>query len=282
MAITEGLVHAILGPEDIDGAMDLVVEAGWNQIAEDWRLMCQAGEAIVLREDNGIPGATALALPYPGGFGWISMVLVTSVLRRKGLATQLLNDRVAWLQARGLVPVLDATEAGEQVYLKAGFATGLRFTRWQGERTGAHAPQGDIRVASETDLHWIQALDAAVFHADRGDIILDFLYRPGSKCFVSNHSKTGFIIARQGLRATQFGPLVADTEEEAIQLLDAALSETDGPVFFDLLDTRSKLAAHVASLGFEKQRGFARMSLGQAPDFDGGGRTMIIAGPEYG
>lgn len=266
----------------IDGAMKLVKEAGWNQLPADWQLMSKFGKAIVLQdEENGIY-ATALALPYSAGMGWASMVLVAKSMRRQGLATLLLADRIAWLREQNLVPILDATEAGEQVYRKLGFIGGIRITRWQGQGLQTNFEHDNVSEAT-LDCHgWIRQLDEDVFGANRNELIDDFLNRPGCKCFVSSNSGTGFVITRQGSRASQIGPLIAESESDAKQLLDAALSSVDGPVFFDLQDTRTSLVTHLNAIGFEKQRSFRRMSLGKMPDFDGNGRAMIIAGPEYG
>ncbi|MFK5977506.1 MAG: GNAT family N-acetyltransferase [Rhizobiaceae bacterium] len=266
----------------IDGAMALVNEAGWNQLPFDWRLMRKCGDAIVLQDlQNGVY-ATALALPYSGGFGWISMVLVTKAMQRKGLATHLLTDRIAWLCERNLVPILDATEAGEKLYEKLGFAPGIRLARWQGQGGGTDYNHARIGEANADCSDWIERIDTEVFGAKRSDLIDDFINRAGSRCFVSLNSETGFAITRQGERATHIGPVIASCESEAIDLLDAAIGSTDGPVFFDLQENRLELGAHMSALGFKKQRAFVRMSLGDMPDFDGKGRAMIIAGPEYG
>jgi GNAT superfamily N-acetyltransferase len=282
MATTDGLAQSVLEPENTDGVMALVEEAGWNQVAEDWQLMCQSGEAVILKDENDCTVASALAIPYSGGFGWISMVLVAKTARRRGLATKLLNDRVAWLQERNLVPVLDATEAGELVYKKAGFTADLRFTRWQGKSHNLKPVAADAREALVSDRDGICSMDAEIFCADRRHLITDFLSRNGSRCFVTETTNTGFIISRKGRTATQLGPLIAASESDAISLLKAALAVSEGPVFFDLLDTRFEVAAYISSLGFTQQRSFARMSLGPIPDFTGNGRTMIVAGPEYG
>lgn len=279
MAITEAHSQTRLTEADIGGVMALVAEAGWNQTAEDWRLMAGIGDAVVLRDAGGELCASALALPYPAGFGWISMVLVAKASRRQRLATHLLADRVAWLTARDAVPILDATELGVPVYEQAGFAGGARLSRWQGVARRGAVP-GEVRVAGPSDRAWIGALDAEMFGADRSRLIDDFLSRPGSIGLALG--QTGFVILREGRRATQLGPLVAASEAEAITLLDAALASLDGPVFFDLFDARTDLTAHVRTLGYERQRGFLRMSLGEMPDFDGDGRAMLIAGPEYG
>lgn len=279
MAIIEDYTQETLSPADIDGVMALVAEAGWNQVGSDWKLMTDMGDAVILRDRSGRICASALALPYPAGFGWISMVLVTETSRRQGLATHLLADRVDYLQAQGSTPILDATELGAPVYAKAGFTGGARLSRWQG-MAGRPAPAGPVKMAQDSDRDWIAALDAETFGADRGRLIDDFLSRPGSICLTL--PGTGFVIARQGSRASQLGPLIAGSQAEAIMLLDAALSAFEGPVFFDAFDARADLTAHISASGFERQRGFLRMSLGDMPDFDGNGCAMLIAGPEYG
>ena len=55
--------------------------------------------------------ATAAILPY-ARFGYVAMVLVSPALRHRKIATRLLRDAVAALQAQGRTPMLDATPAG--------------------------------------------------------------------------------------------------------------------------------------------------------------------------
>ncbi|HEX5477104.1 MAG TPA: GNAT family N-acetyltransferase, partial [Burkholderiales bacterium] len=90
MASTE-LAERALGAADLAGAEGLVEQAGWNQVAADWRIFLELGQAFAVQA-AGLPlAATAAILPYPSGFGWISMVLVDSAFRRRGIATRLLG-----------------------------------------------------------------------------------------------------------------------------------------------------------------------------------------------
>ena len=86
-------------PDDLDGALALSAEAGWNQVAADWRLMLRLGSGFAVRDDGRVV-ATALALPYPPAFGWVSMVLVHAPYRRRGLATRLVERATAALHGR--------------------------------------------------------------------------------------------------------------------------------------------------------------------------------------
>ena len=47
----------------------------------------------------------------------VSVVLVLPDQRRRGFASQLLRTAIAYLQERGLTPLLDATPAGHEVVI---------------------------------------------------------------------------------------------------------------------------------------------------------------------
>ncbi len=133
--------------------------AGWNQTADDWRLFIEQGQVLGCRSADGRLVATGAALPYANvdtpqrGLGWISMVLVSSEWRHRGLATALLHDAIDWLRQRNLTPLLDATPAGQAVYTQLGFQPGLAFERWQAtlERVerSASAPSSALPVRAE-------------------------------------------------------------------------------------------------------------------------------------
>lgn len=277
-----GLTLENLQPGDLGGVMALVSEAGWNQTPADWKLMCNIGDAIVLKDKAAGVVASALALPYGSQFGWISMVLVSNKMRRKGLATFLLENRITWLRDKGLTPILDATEDGEKVYRNIGFKGDLTFTRWQGAGLHPQIKHDQVRRAASTDIDLICQFDAKSFSVDRTDLITDFMQRVNSVTFVNETVQNGFVILRQGSKAAQLGPMIAPSTQDAIALIETALSHCDGPVFFDLRDQHPEIAKHLVGRGFEKQRSFKRMSLGDFPDFARDEHTFIVAGPEYG
>ena len=132
VADAAALAEIRLSEEHIPGCVELVTEARWNQTADDWRMMLSLGEGFGLVDPQGKLVATALALPFAsGGFGWISMVLVTEMHRRKGLATRLMASALAALEARKLVSILDATPAGREVYRLIGFQDTWGIERMQ-------------------------------------------------------------------------------------------------------------------------------------------------------
>jgi GNAT superfamily N-acetyltransferase len=271
-----------LSENDIAGCMALSSEAGWNQTPDDWALFLRHGTVFGLLDANGLPVATGAILPYPSGFAWISMVLVTASRRRDRIGTHILESCCTELEQRGSVAVLDATPAGERVYRPLGFEPIFKLSRWQGEGGGATAelPAG-IRPITEDDVAAITALDAAAFGANRKFLLENFFYRAPQLAFITE-SAEGFVLARPGRLATQIGPLVATDEDVAGALLDAALDAVAGSVFLDLCDRWSKLADQVNRRGFTIQRPFLRMAQRHRIPFGDVERTFIVAGPEFG
>lgn len=265
-----------LGPADMDDALALVAEAGWNQTAADWALMMEHGHCIGFRDAGGRVVASALALPMGGRCGWISMVLVTRAFRRRGLATHLVNECTAWLEDRGITPLLDATPDGALVYARMGFTGLLGITRWQ--RAGDGQDASVRQPAHKPDLDALARYDAAVFGAERGFILAD-LARRGP---VAGDGEHGFLLGRRGRLATQIGPVSADGEKMAIDLLEEGLASLGGPVFIDTFDTQEGFVRHLEKRGFTRQRTYTRMIRGKALAFGDAARGFATAGPELG
>jgi hypothetical protein len=280
MESTDALQLDQLGKRDISDCMVLSAEAGWNQTPDDWALFVKRGTVYGLLEDRGRPVATGAVLPYPGGFAWISMVLVTTPRRRVRIGTRILEHCCADIIRRGLVAVLDATPAGERVYRPLGFAPIFGLTRWQGEGGGA-TPSDGIRAMTKDDLPAVAAIDAVAFGAPRAFLIESLFGRAPRLAFMSEDGN-GFALARPGRIATQIGPIVAAGEKTAAALLNTALDAATGPVFLDLTDRWTELKRLLQQRGFTVQRPYLRMALRRDAPFGDPSRLFVIAGPEFG
>lgn len=276
MAGSEPLAVQPLQSADAPGGLALSAAAGWNQTLDDWRFFLDHGHAVGCRADDGRLVASAAALPYEGGFGWISMVLVDPAFRHHGLATMLLNRCVQSLRDSGHVPVLDATPAGAEVYRRIGFQSGFALDRWEGDAAGA------LVAASAADEAAVLRLDRQATGLGRAALLHDFLRRRGSAAWLTPE-QDGFVLARHGHRAWQLGPLVAADEPSALALLQHALAVLAGRVFLDVPRRWARLTAWLDARGFVRQRGFVRMALapqGQGPALPE--RLFVLAGPEFG
>ncbi len=261
-----------MGPIDpgrIEACLRLSQGAGWNQLADDWRLFLDHGVVLGIDDTAGTLVATGAVLPYDG-FAWISMVLVDGGRRREGLGTRILEGCLAETTRRGLVPLLDATEAGEPLYRGLGFGALFRLTRWIGQG----GPGRRLRGAEDADL----GLDAAVFGSPRR-FVLDNLKARAPRLAGAGG---GFVLGRPGRTATQIGPVVAEDDDRAAALIEHALAGADGPVLIDLVDGRPALERLLTGRGFTIQRRFLRMARGRDIPYGDPSRLYAAAGPELG
>jgi ribosomal protein S18 acetylase RimI-like enzyme len=279
MGATEALVEAALTQADVSAALALSAKVGWNQTGEDWGLFIAHGRTIGLFDRDAGLIATAAALPYDNGFGYISMVIVDPAWRRRGLARRLMGECIATLRGMGRAALLDATPAGALVYRGLGFVELATMERWEGEGGGA----AQVEIAADPlmpdDLHKLIEADALAFGSQRRFLLEDFLARPGTTAWTHDG---GYLVMRQGHRATQIGPLVATSADAARVLLATAMAHPRGRVFLDLFTSWPDLAALLESSRFKRQRPYMRMALDRATLPGDLARLAVAAGPEFG
>lgn len=266
----------------------LSTEIGWNQTEADWSYMLTNGPGLGLTDTSGKLVASAVALPY-GGFGWVCMVLVAPDWRRKGLATALMNGVIELLQADGIVPGLDATPDGREVYRQIGFLDVYGLERLIAEHAdiAAAAPDGtELRPLSEDDMDAVAAFDAPIFAGDRAALLRHLRSRePGRATGAwENGELSGYVLARDGRTWTQIGPVVAANSETAMALVAAAARGGAGPdgILIDVMDYQDDMVGWLKAGGFEFQRPYIRMLHGTDRPLDRKEYVFSPAGPELG
>ena len=267
-------------------ALALSNEANWNQVADDWAMMITAGEAIGFQDTGGRLIASALTLPYGNKFGWISMVIVTQLRQKQGLATQLLNSCIRRLEDKHLVPLLDATPAGENVYRPLGFLPQFGFERWEHEAVeniSQTVAQRNYKtgILEKFDPSEIIEKDQKIFGDDRRSIIESLIERSSEFSAVAENDG-GFILGRDGRTATHIGPISANSPKTAIALLNHALTTLSGTVFIDACNHQNKFIVQLEKYGFLKQRSFLRMAKGYTNKLGQPEKMFAMAGPELG
>lgn len=290
-ALPEGVRLRRLREDDIADALALSVEAGWNQIAADWRIFLELGEAygLTAEDEGGRLIASAAILPHGDRFGWISMVLVTAARQRRGLASWLLRHSIEALEARRLVPLLDATPAGRAVYLGLGFEDCWSLRRLvlrQPPRAGAEAvPEGVlVRPLKEEDWAPAIAYDRAAFGAERGTLLRRLAKRLPPAALIAERGGeiAGVLLGRDGRVMSQLGPLVAADDAVARALLGRAAAAVGAPLAIDVADRHARLGEWLGGVGFSSERPLTRMVCGRNAAFDDPASLFAIAGPELG
>lgn len=281
--------------DDIPFAQKLVEAAGWNQVPRDWETFLETRpHGAFLATWDGAPAGTVTSLvrrAAGGEIGWIAMVLVDPVLRRRGIGTRLL-ERALDVLAEASTVGLDATGAGRHVYLPLGFADGLRirrFTRRGNDSRRGGGTRSGVRPVERADVSSLIELDRRTFGGERAELVRGWLARAPDLALIlpdesgMSASPLGFLLARDGRLHTHLGPLVAEDEETARALLERALEIAAGrSVVIDALVDRPGWEAELERAGFVRERDFVRMWRGEPPAVDRPQDAWAIAGPDFG
>ena len=284
----DGLPLSTLQPVDAERGFALSTEIGWNQTAADWRYMLTNGAGYGRTNDDGKLIASAMALPY-GEFGWVCMVLVSPDYRRRGLATDLMNRVVEDLESQGIVPGLDATPAGREVYRQIGFTDiyGLERLHTPSAPTLAdESARTPVRIEPLTpdNIDDLEGYDSVLFGGDRKALLAHLMARQPARAFGAwaGPWMAGYVLARDGREATQIGPVVAEDEDIAIALVERALRGLKGGLYIDAMAANAPFVDWLKAAGLEFQRPYTRMLRGRSEALDDVERIFAAAGPELG
>jgi GNAT superfamily N-acetyltransferase len=287
---------------DLDGALTLSTTIGWNQRAEDWRMLLHIAEAgSFAAVANGRVVGTAIGIDY-GRFGWIAMMLVDPAYRGRGLGARLLERAMEALPPT--LPIrLDATPLGRPLYQRFGFEDDVVLSRYVADTPAQEyldvpqATDAGIRPLTGAELPSVAEQDAHVFGGHRHRVIEWMVDGFPQYAWVAHDSagRPQYCLGRAGLKFDQIGPVVAQDPQVAKALVGAALRHAvERPALIDAFDAREMFATWLRSAGFRAERPLYRMCrpIGarvrqplQGHNEDGHvGRDLIefaILGPEF-
>ena len=282
------LARADLTPADAARGFTLSTEIGWNQTEADWSYMLENGDGVGLTDTRGKLVASAMALPYDA-FGWVCMVLVAPDWRRRGLATDLMNDVIERLTSKDVIPGLDATLAGREVYRQIGFLDVYGLERLVADRADIQAslPEDtEIRLLSDTDMAAVAEFDRPVFAGDRAALLKHLRDREPERALGAwrDGVLAGYTLARDGRTWTQIGPVIATDTQTAKALIATAAGAGSGAdaLLMDVMDYHTDVLEWLKSGGFEYQRPYIRMIHGSDQPLDRKEMVFSPAGPELG
>ena len=276
-----------LRPEDVPAAMRLKEEAGWNQTARDWeRFLAASPGGCFAAEREGQVAGTATTIVYGGRLAWISMVLVDRRYRGEGIGTALLGKAIAHLDAQGIPTLkLDATPQGRPLYEKLGFQEEYCVERWTLQRKQPSLHPLPPVIPPGEGLEEILPLDAALFGAERGDLLralaseepqLVVTARPGGP-------RRGYALGRRGSAADHLGPWAAEDADAAREILGEFLRRTErARVIVDQACPNPWIRGVLEEAGFEHSRRLTRMYRGINDCAGQPARLCGIVGPEFG
>ena len=170
------------------------------------------------------------------------------------------------------------------MYAPLGFVDRGGLVRMERPAGPGLGPAPDLRHPSAAELELLGLWDLTVFGADRTPLLRWALDRAPEYAWVAvgPRGPRGYVFGRHGHRTEHVGPLVAEDEETAATLLAAVLAANpSSPFTLDAPDHASWLD-RLRDLGFEAQRPFRRMILGDRARPGDVSATYAVFGPELG
>lgn len=244
---------------DLPAALELSEEAGWNQTADDWRMLIElAPDGCLAIEVDGELAATTTLLCYGRRLAWIGMVLTRKSYRGRGFARRLLTQALNLADQKSVETVkLDATDQGRPLYEKMGFRSELAVERWTRRATGRATETSDD--AGERSAENWRTADRRAFGADRTEV-LERLARRDHPFIID----CSYWLTRPGRDSHYLGPSVCDTPRSARALIERALPTAgDRDCSWDLFPTNADAAAIARDLAFAPARRLERMVRGK-------------------
>ena len=252
--------------DDVALGMRLREQAGWNQTRADWqRFLSLSPDGCFVAEWSGQPVATLTTCVFQR-VGWIAMVLVEKSQRGQGIGSALLRRAMDYFRDRSVATVrLDATELGQPIYERMGFAPQFTVLRYAGRVLPVQSPANLDSIRS-LDHEEIFQLDCEAVGYDRRSILTRFWQQHPDWAFATRigGSLRGYILARAGSEATFLGPSIARDTESGQILLRGMLSKFAGESVYVDSPEQSRAAQEVLrQVGLAPSRKLIRMCFGE-------------------
>lgn len=268
----------LLTDADLDAALELSSEAGWNQLRGDWsRLLDLAPDGCFGYWLDDTLAATCTVISYEDVLSWIGMMLVRRSHRRQGLGRKMFEHAIE--NAGDTVIGLDATEYGRPLYAQYGLEEIGPVTRWRGRIAAQLTQPASTPVQADAIL----PMDLEIFGTDRGPL-LRRLAQDGNIVAVPDAAAYAFL--RPGRTAWQVGPIVASDGGALTDLLSSvALYTSQSDVVIDVVDRaqrRSDVVRALEQVGLKPDRLLVRMATEPSMSIFGDHRVIAAAGLELG
>lgn len=270
---------------DVKEAIALSRCASWNQVEKDWYTMLDMnpGGSIAAIKDGKIVGTTC-TINYKNGFSFIAMVLVHPDHQRQGIAKMLLDKAMELLKNETTIK-LDATARGRELYTKLGFVDECSLTRLVHTGSDFKYKKTAASIIRENEIDEIIATDITVFDGERSILFKNMLHQYPSHgfCIKEDEVIKGYCLGRKGYYMNHLGPLVAENEMMARQLVSLYIRKNKGcPVFIDVFDDNQEWKKWLIENDFIEQRKFIRMVYGEDNHKGNIQKQFSITGPEFG
>lgn len=246
-----GVLLRRMQAEDLAEGLRLTQAQSWSYRLEDWSLHFRLGRGWVACDAGGRVLGTIIWWPYGEQFATVGLVVVDRRQQGKGIGRKLMNAVMEEAGARSLQLV--STRAGRRLYEQCGFREHAAIDQHQGVAVCAalaHQPgAASFRVMTGADVSTIAQWDAISFGTDRTPVIAAVL-ESGEGILAARQGRlAGYALARPAGRGTTIGPVVAEDEMLAIEMIARMLQRRTEIMRLDIPADATVLGGWLESAG---------------------------------
>jgi predicted N-acetyltransferase YhbS len=262
--------------EDLAEGLRLTQAESWSYRLEDWSLHFRLGRGWVACDAGGRVLGTIIWWPYGEQFATVGLVVVDRQQQGKGIGRRLMNAVMEDAGTRSLQLV--STRAGRRLYEQCGFREHGAIDQHQGVSVPAALPHepaaATFRAMTVADVATIAQWDAISFGTDRIPVIAAVLARGEGMLAARQGRLAGYALARPAGRGTTIGPVVAEDEMLAIEMIARMLQRRTEIMRLDIPADATVLGGWLESSGIKRVDRAAVMVRGTPPARGGAARVF--------
>lgn len=254
-----------LTPASVEENVALARGVGWPDDTADWGVIHETALVLGVRRAERLIAQGAL-ISYAPRAGTIAKMNVAPDAQRQGLGAKILDELIVAAEARGITALgLVATPFGQALYESRGFVTSDEVAIFIGaarrdDRARFVSPIDDVAAAIAFERDFVAC--------DRGAMLRGRLREANASaiCLHPNGSLRGFAIAtpKPAASHTQIGPLVAEDESTARELVLGILAKISGEIRIDVPLSQPGFRAWLGTLGLPEKGVRPEMTRGAA------------------
>jgi len=252
---------------DLELALEWAQAEGWGPGKGDAAAFFAADpDGFWALEMDGEMVASLSAVGYPGGVHFMGFYIVRPDHRKTGLGLQLWKQ--VWQQLDGLVLGGDAVLEQLANYERYGFVAAYRNIRYVGLPPESEPASCELVKATEVELSAVADYDASNFFGRRSDFLRQWIAPVDRRSLVAINAAgaiVGFGVIRPSDGIDRVGPLFADSQEIARELLIGLGEGSTREIGIDVPLPNSAAVDLVKSLGFAPGFETARIFRGEDP-----------------
>lgn len=276
----------VMDVSDASQLHQLSISVVWPHRPEDWELAIRHGSGFIVHDEIERIVGSGMWSPLGDTHAAIGMVITAPRLQEHGTGRWLMNLLMEQTGERGLV--LNATRAAYRLYLSLGFTPLSPVFQHNGrvsaKPSAVPAHGSNVRTKTADDRAAILALDQAAFALPR-ESVLNEVFDVSRGTIIEKAGRIiGFALCRRFGRGHVIGPVVAESEADAMALIAPILA--DHHEQFVRMDTRvpdGPLRRFLVTNGVAHHDTVTRMALGRPlPPPQGAARTYGLVNQFFG